>query len=364
MKTIAARLALGLVLFATPLRAADCRVAVVFEQQGPEHFPDLKGALLGALRQESGLNLVEAPQVEGPLALDRAAELGKGVGAEVVALSNLKVESYRLTARLIEVQSGMVLAAPSAAGDRGEVFDLVDALSRRLADNLQSGGGKPHRLAILHFANLAAAEYAPFVRGLPDMLATNLGPARDLSLVARAEAEGALAHFSLDPGPGFAAEDAAEVGAWLGADWVVVGDFTEVLRARARLVEVRSGRLLAEQSCEGGRAEMEDQLAELARGMARHLGTFRDALRKVAVLYFENHAPAEYEGFVRGLSDMLMTNLGQAEGLVVIERVQIERALQNFALELSGGLHQQARPYRVASEPAARPRLHRGGAAR
>ena len=58
--------------------------------------------------------------------------------------------------------------------------------------------------------------------------------------------------------------------------------------------------------------------------------------KKVAVLYFENHASEQYDRFVRGMSDMLMTSLGQAENLTVIERVQIEKAMENFSLELTG----------------------------
>lgn len=336
MKKLSLGILLRLALLATPLQAGECKVAVVFEGQAAEQLSSLAELLTSTLRQEQGLALVEAPALEEPATLDQAAGLGKTTGAEVVVLGSLKAETYRLEARLIEVESGVVLAVPNAAGAKGEVFDLVDALGKKLSENLHGGGGKPHRVAILGFENLAATEYGPFVRGLPDMLATNLGQARDLSLVERAETEAGMGHFSLEPGQALSPEAAVEVGEWLGADWVVAGNFTEIVKARTRLVEVRTGRLLAEQSAVGGREEMDDQVAELARGVARSLSLFRDALRKVAVLYFENHAPAEYEGFVRGLSDMLMTSLGQADGLVVIERVQIERAMQNFALELSG----------------------------
>ena len=62
----------------------------------------------------------------------------------------------------------------------------------------------------------------------------------------------------------------------------------------------------------------------------------RDLTRRIAVLYFENHSSATYDRFVRGLSDMLMTSLGQAQRLTVIERVQIDKAMENFRLELSG----------------------------
>ncbi len=59
---------------------------------------------------------------------------------------------------------------------------------------------------------------------------------------------------------------------------------------------------------------------------------------KVAVLHFANYAGNDYERCVRSLSDMLMTRLGKSEKLTIIERIQIERAMQNFALELSGAV--------------------------
>ena len=58
--------------------------------------------------------------------------------------------------------------------------------------------------------------------------------------------------------------------------------------------------------------------------------------RTVAVLYFQNHSDAKYDNFVRGIPEMLMTSLGQAQRLTIIERIQIERALRNFNLEMSG----------------------------
>jgi TolB-like protein len=336
MRRIAASLALRLVLLATPLQAGECKVAVFFEGRATGQLAELAESLVAALRQEQGLGVVEGGALAEPASLEEAAELGKRAGAEVAMLGSLKNGAYKLEARLIEVQSGVVLAAPGVAGLQGEVFDLVDSLGRRLAERLDRGGGGTHRVAILDFENRAGPEYGPFVRGLPELLAAGLGQARGLSLVERAEAWEGLARFSLAPGQALAPEEAVAVGAWLGVDWVVAGSFTEVVEVRARLVEARSGRLLAERRARGGREEIAGQVAQLGADLARSLGAFGESLRKVAVLDFENHAAAEYQGFVRGISDMLMTCLGQAEGLLVIERVQIERAMQNFALELSG----------------------------
>ena len=212
----------------------------------------------------------------------------------------------------------------------------MDALGKKLSERLSTGGGSAHRVAILDFENSSSPEYGPFVRGLPDMLATSLGQVGAVSLAERAQIGEGMAHFALEPGKGLSPEEAAEVGKWLGIDWVMMGRFVEVFAVQTRLVEVKSGKLLAERSAAGEGAELAELIADLGKGMAQQLVELRSALRKVAVLGFENHAATEYEGFVRGISDMLMTSLGQADDLLVIERVQIERAMQNFALELSG----------------------------
>lgn len=328
--------ALWVVLTATPLWADPFRIGLVFEGQAQEEEPGLKERLLALLAQEADLEVVEAPPLAFPASLEQVAGAGKAVGAEVAMLFSAGPASYCLEARLFDTGSGTLLSSPSARGTRAEVFDLVDGLSGQLTQKLPGRAGPPLRVAILDFANLAAADYEPFVRGLPDLLGTGLASSRGVDLVPRVDAQAAAARFGLEPGESMAPQAAVEIGRWLGADLVLAGSFGQLAQARTRLVEVRTGRLLAEQDAEGGQQSWDEALADLGRGAARSLNTFRERLHKVAVLSFENHGPAKYEGFVRGLADMLMTNLGQAEGLVVIERVQIERAMQNFALELSG----------------------------
>lgn len=66
------------------------------------------------------------------------------------------------------------------------------------------------------------------------------------------------------------------------------------------------------------------------------LAPARAAETRVAVLSFANHGDEHYTGFVRGIADMLMTSLGQSEKLQLIERLQVEKAMANFHLELSG----------------------------
>lgn len=53
----------------------------------------------------------------------------------------------------------------------------------------------------------------------------------------------------------------------------------------------------------------------------------------VAVLACENNANATYDEFVRGIPDMLMTGLAHNDGIQVVERVQIDKALASMAIE-------------------------------
>ena len=75
---------------------------------------------------------------------------------------------------------------------------------------------------------------------------------------------------------------------------------------------------------------------ELGPMLSARLRESQSPVRKVAVLNFENNASEKYGDFVRGLGDMLMTSFGQGDGLTVIERVQIEKAMSNFHMEMSG----------------------------
>jgi TolB-like protein len=72
------------------------------------------------------------------------------------------------------------------------------------------------------------------------------------------------------------------------------------------------------------------------QGSTANLSASNKEPHKIAVLNFENHTDRFYDRFVRSLTDMLMTSLGQGTTLTVIERVQINKAMENFRLELSG----------------------------
>ena len=98
----------------------------------------------------------------------------------------------------------------------------------------------------------------------------------------------------------------------------------------------RGARPLGQVAASARRSDLDGVVHGLAANLGQLLRRQLRQTRTVAVLYFQNHNDAEYDNFVRGIADMLMTSLGQAQPLTVIERIQIERALRNFNLEMSG----------------------------
>ena len=56
---------------------------------------------------------------------------------------------------------------------------------------------------------------------------------------------------------------------------------------------------------------------------------------KVAVLPF-NTAPASKKEIGKSISEMLVTNLGKSKNLILVERLQVAKAYDNFRLEMTG----------------------------
>jgi len=337
------------IALASAWAGAETRVALVLHSELGDERRELKGAtnkmLSYQLEQEKGLALVETREVVAALeklglrAADvsdaaRAASLGQFVQAEVVVAARLRVGAYRISARVIEVESGRALAEESVAGKEQQIFDLVDVLGARLSGVLKDG--RYATFAVLPFANLADEEYRLFVRGLSDLLSAGLSTTAAVSAVERGEIEKAFQ--ALEQGLNLSAADAVALGKWLGADVVVMGEFDEMLALDVRAMESEDGTVIGEVEKEGSARDWSVHVDELGAELARDIMVAYKDIRKVAVLYFQNHAGEEHDGFVQGIADMLMTSLGQSENLQLIERVQIDRAMSNFNLELSGAI--------------------------
>jgi TolB-like protein len=326
-------------------RAAPAGVAVCLYNDAGQAYAlaaqDLGTALNRALAEIPALRLVETKRLEPSVSVlaadessmtpNNAAVLGQAVGADAVLTARFSIASYRLRLRLINVGDGVEQAVLEVQGAEVEVFDMVD----RLVEEMEAYTRADLTLAITPFENSAGRQYDGFVGGLADLLIHGLE--RDSlasSLASRAQTEaGRLSLDSTATGPLSQAE-AVELGRWLGADIVATGVFEEIYQLESQLIDADTGVQLGHYRTFYSAAEMQETVEGLSRDLELELDQWHTP--KVAVLYFENHAEAQYDGFVHGLADMLMTAMGQAGGLQLIERLQIDRAMTNFNVEMSG----------------------------
>ena len=115
----------------------------------------------------------------------------------------------------------------------------------------RAGSGK---VAVLYFENHTSEKYESFVHGIADMLITSLGQSAKLTLIERVQIDRAMANFHIELNGPIDTETAVEVGAWLGADAVVLGSFVafgETYRIDARLIDAQTGELLIAQNVRG-----------------------------------------------------------------------------------------------------------------
>jgi len=261
-----------------------------------------------------------------------AVRLSKSLGADILIKGNLS-EVYRLESLLIDAKTGNPMLPQAVKGDKAKVIDMIDELAQLLA--VSFGEKKTTKLAILAFENNASDEYKAFVRGISSMIMLSLEGKENLVITEAAQVEKAMRDLGIQTKDLKKAERASQLRNLLGVDVVVSGNFREAYRLEAELIDVRTKKIPVVKRVMGGKVEITSLVDKLAKElMVRQKGAF-----KIAVLYFDNNAPDEYRFFVRGISDMLMTALGQSENLTLIERTQIDKAMQNFKVEMEGPIN-------------------------
>ena len=314
-------LLVGLAPAAAP--AASARARLSLQTGNDDELAGIATAPLAtALRDEAGIELVTPSLLP---------DSGERCDFEVTC--RIRRSGYRIAARVVDASSQSV-GREVVTGGEEDVFDLIDQLGQRLARRIVDQGG-PHRtVAVLEFETHAGADSRPLASGLPDMLMTVMRQNPEITLLERAATErGALARSDVRPA-NLSVADAAELSRWLGADLAVSGALTDLLDVELG-VTAADGSSLASVRRTGPRTAVVELLTAAATELAAKLGP-RLQNPTVAVLPFANHGDESFGSVVRGLPDMLTTALGQASGLTVIERVQIDKALRNFHLEMSG----------------------------
>ena len=105
-----------------------------------------------------------------------------------------------------------------------------------------------YRLAVLPFKNnTSSSEINNFIRGLPDILMTNIGKSEKITLLERYQINKALDNFAIEQTGIVDQSTAVKIGKWLGATEIVIGSVTSFgsqVRIDSRVIDVQTGRIL------------------------------------------------------------------------------------------------------------------------
>ncbi|MBT3220473.1 MAG: hypothetical protein HN348_15410 [Proteobacteria bacterium] len=193
--------------------------------------------------------------------------------------------------------------------------------------------GGPRSLAVLYFESEDTGPLSALKVGLAQMLISDLHSTPDLQVVERARLQVVLDELELGHSGMTDSATAARVGSLVGAQWMLMGGYVELggtLIVTARLVEVETGRILkafTETDSTESFFVLEKSLSKKVRNSLIELinaderqgatGKEPDGIRTVPV-----------EPVTTGKS--LQAALSFSEGLVYLDRQEIERARESF----------------------------------
>ena len=143
---------------------------------------------------------------------------------------------YRLDVVVVDARSRAVVARRSKVGDPEEIFDLIDALGRSVADAVDATTGLYGTVAVLDFVNEAGDDSGALTGAMPEMLMTVLRQSSDLTLLDRPEGGERIGALEPVMSSRMSIADAAELGRWLGADLAVIGTLTDLLHVELEAV--------------------------------------------------------------------------------------------------------------------------------
>jgi TolB-like protein len=149
---------------------------------------------------------------------------------------------------------------------------LLFALLAVLA--LVPGTAHAGAVAVLYFENQGNPELESLKVGLAQMLVTDLGKNPQLQVVERARLQEILNELDLGHSGKVDPATAAKVGQLVGAEWLVMGSYFEVMgtmRIDARLVKVQTGEIVHAHGVDGAPKEF----LQMEKGLA---GSFTAAL--------------------------------------------------------------------------------------
>jgi TolB-like protein len=152
-------------------------------------------------------------------------------------------------------------------------------------------------IAVLQWENYSDETYEDFVKGIPEMIMTNLGRSRNLNVIERIQIRKALAHFSAEASGILSEYEAQRIGTWLGADYILLGSFAcinSAVRLDARVIQAGTGIVSTAESSAGRKEDvlgLVDQLCRkilirLSPGYAPSKKKTRGRIKIVYKIYF------------------------------------------------------------------------------
>ena len=305
----------------TATHAANTRAALVLQVYDADLANGIAEPLSAILLKKARMEIVSEPHADV---------------CDLVLTCRVRRTGYRIDSRLVDASEGRVFARESIAGSEDEIFSLVDRMAQMITGELEKRGDQ-NTVAVLDFANEAGDDSGPIASGLPAMMMTAMRQTSHLTLLERVDVERSMAKSRLETAAGLSVVETAELSQWLGADVAVIGTLTDALEVELAAAERDTDKPLGIARRVGPRTVLSELIAGVALDLTGELGSHVLNTRTVAVLPFENHGSDQYDALVSGIPDMLTTTLGQATiPLTVIERVQIDKAMRNFNLEMSG----------------------------
>jgi TolB-like protein len=148
---------------------------------------------------------------------------------------------------------------------------IMASLAQAAPDSLR--GDRP-TMAILQWENNAGENYRDFVKGIPEMMMTNLGKSGRLRVIERLQVQRAYSHFALEESGLLSESQVKNLGTWLGADYIMLGSFTrmgEQIRLDTRVIDSRNGVLLAGETCSGSPSYALSLIDNLTDKILNHL---------------------------------------------------------------------------------------------
>ncbi|MDH5720241.1 MAG: CsgG/HfaB family protein [Spirochaetia bacterium] len=275
-------------LFAKPrLAVFDLSVSGVEESVGQAASAQITEALLETghyvILERGDLEKVLSEQQlaqSGILSEDKAAELGKMAGAEIVVTGSVsKLESgIQISARLIKVQTGEVeKSAAVIIESDSQLREAADEIAAKFTKGSSSRKADEklvnRNVLILSFVNLKKNENFDYLReSIGEALIGPLKETGSFELIGFDEGKSAAKKLKISQNNLHSETNAAKIGETAQADVVVCGSFIvigDAMQITAKAIETKSGRVSVSKSVQGKTdSSMFSSIDELGQSMS------------------------------------------------------------------------------------------------